>query len=157
MFEWFKHSYMFKMLNNLTISYFQVPVHPFGFCHSLNWCSFFTFHGFFKIWTKVHGWGKTSSHLHCDWTGYNWIFTGDVRKLICDECRMLILWNDEKLVSGYWILVLDKNVEHRMTDDLGYIIDECGRFSISSWLVAGCPTPKTENHLKSPKFWRFSI
>ena len=48
--------------------------------------------------------------------------------------------DDEKLVSGYWILVLDdKDEEHRMTDDLGYIIDECGRFSISSWLVVALP------------------
>ena len=54
-------------------------------------------------------------------------------------------------------LILDKVEEDKMTGELGYIIDECVRFSISSWLVDDALPQKTENHLKSPKFQRFSI
>ena len=127
--KWFKHLYMFKILNNLNIwpVKYMIEIYilsstspPIWVCHSPCWCGLFIFHGFFRIWPKVTGWGKTSSHLDCDWIGCNLIFNGDVRKLVCDGCRMLMLWNDEKLVSGYWILVLGAGNRKQ------------------EWLIAGC-------------------
>ena len=138
MLEWFKHWYMFKILNNLTISYFKVPVHPFGFAtvpvhvvSSLSMVSSVCRPKFMDEEKPLHIW--------TDWTGCNWICTDDIRKPVCDGddgcwCSWLM-----KTSFWYWILVLDKDVEHRMTDDLGYIFDECGRFSISSWLVVALP------------------
>ena len=62
------------------------------------------------------------------------------------------------LATGWLLWKLDVEFrKHRMTDDLGYVIDECGRFSISSWLDDVALSPKTKSHLKSPTFCRFSI
>ena len=50
---------------------------------------------------------------------------------------MQISDEDERWKTGfwYWLLVLDVELKNnRMTNGLGYDFNECGRFSISSWL-----------------------
>ena len=73
---------------------------------------------------------------------------------------MQISDEDERQKTGfwYWLLVLDVEFrKHRMTNGLGYVFDECGRFSISSWLDDVALPQETKSHLKSPQFQRFSI
>ena len=93
---------------------------------------------------------------------HTWTATGLVVIVMSGNWFVMVMKNVDvvdwwKPVSDYWILVLDKDEEYRMTDDLGYVIDECGRFSISSWLVNVALSPKTESHLKSLKFEDFQF
>ena len=150
---------MFKIWNNLTISYIlKYQSTHLGSPQSLDMVSSLSMVSWVCRANFMDEWEKPLRI----WTVTGLVVTGtalsDVRKPGLWWMQDAdVVWNDEKLVSGYWILVLDKVEEDRMTDELGYIIDECGRFSISSWLVDVALSPKTENHLKSPKFRRFSI
>ena len=148
---------MFKIWNNLTILYFKVPVHPFEFAtvpvDAVSSCSMVSSvcrANFMDEGKPLHIWTATGLVVIITWM----VMSENQFVMVMKDVDVVDWW---KLVSDYWILVLDKDVEHRMTNDLGYIIDECGRFSISSWLVDDALSPKIKSHLKSPKFQRFSI
>ena len=101
----------------------------------------------------LHIW--TATGLAVTW--WSMLMSGNQFVMVMMDVNGVDWWK-----TGFWLLDTGtgtgcRKQETEMADDLGYITDECGRFSISSWLDAGCPTPKTENHLKSPKFWRFQI
>ena len=139
----FKCSYMIEYHKYHKYMLSQVPVHPFGFATvPVDVVSWFPW---FLVDQSSLWWGEeTSSHLDCDWTGCYLIFIVDVRKPVCDDVDLddvdAVDW--WKPVSGYWYWIQDTG--YRMTDDWVDISDvddnECGRFSISSWLV-WCPTP----------------
>ena len=56
------------------------------------------------------------------------------------------------------VLVLDVDLKNgRMTNGLGNDFDECGRFSISSWLVDVALPQGNEINLKSTQFGRYEF
>ena len=147
---------MNEMLNILTIWFTQVPVDPFGFTTVPAEAVSLVYLGpsvsrpkFLYEGKPLHIW--TATGLAVTWSSMlmsgNWF----VMDAGCWCCRMM---KNRFLATGYWYWIQDTG--NRMTDDWVYITDECGRFSISSWLIVALPQ-KTENHLKSPKFWRFQF
>ena len=76
----------------------------------------------------------------CHWTGYSCRMDVDARKLVCDGDLVSDVKNDENR-----FLVLDNGtgtgcrIQMILGDVVGYDFDECGRFSISSWLIVALP------------------
>ena len=134
-----------NIINIINICYLKYQSIHLG-CHSPCRCGFLghlRFFCFFSLLSKVLVSGKTSSHPDCDWIGCYMIFFVDVTKLVCDDVGLEDeCWCCRLMKTGFWLLVLDTG--YRIQDDLVDISDvddnECGRFSISSWLV-WCPTP----------------
>ena len=83
----------------------------------------------------------------CHRTGYSWIRSIDAENQFV-MVMWLVMWCMMKNRFLVMVLVLDVDLKNnRMTNGLGYDFDECGRFSISSWLVC-CPTPRNRNKPK---------
>ena len=76
----------------------------------------------------------------CHRTGYSCRIDVDARKLVCNGDLVSDVMHDEKPVSG-----TDNGtgtgcrIQMILGDWVGYDINECGRFSISSWLIAALP------------------
>ena len=126
---------MNEILNILTIWFFQVPVHPFGFAtvpvdaiSSVSWGSSVSGPKFLYEGKPLHIW--TATGLAVTW--YSMLMSGNWFVMVMIDVDAVDWW---KPVSGYWYWIQETG--WLMTEVISD--DECGRFSISSWLVDALP------------------
>ena len=73
---------------------------------------------------------------------------------------VMVIWLVMWCMTKNQFLVLDNGtgtgcrIQMILGDGVGYDIDECGRLSISSWLIVALPS-ETEINLNSPNFKEF--